>query len=191
MPDLPRVERLEVRVGGLSHRQLMDDLFSRGIMINNHAETLLEDVISDDEAPRFIVVTERTVAELGLPNGAPLSRIFEVALQQGLLLCPIDTAPYLRMALPTQVPSHEAVMSSGRAPEGSLTVATEALSQDDGYPKGFYLRVVDGQAWLRGYRCDDEHSWSPNDRFIFQLPPPLPGVEPSHGPVAAGCRFIS
>lgn len=49
--------------------------------------------------------------------------------------------------------------------------ASEAPSRDDEYPKGFYLRVVDGRAWLRGYRCDDGHSWSPDDRFIFQLPP--------------------
>ena len=49
--------------------------------------------------------------------------------------------------------------------------ASDALSRDDEYPKGFYLRVVDGRAWLRGYRCDDGHSWSPDDRFIFQLPP--------------------
>ncbi|MCY1241037.1 hypothetical protein D9M72_539170 [compost metagenome] len=75
------------------------------------------------------------------------------------------------MALNEQVTSSDSVMSSGRAPDGALTVASEALSRDDDYPKGFYLRVVDGQAWLRGYRCDDEHTWSPDDRFIFQLPP--------------------
>jgi hypothetical protein len=88
-----------------------------------------------------------------------------------LLLCPVDTGPYLRMALNEQVTSCDSVMSSGRAPDGALTVAAEALSKDDEYPQGFYLRVVDGQAWLRGYRCDGEHTWSPDDRFIFQLPP--------------------
>lgn len=172
MPDRPRVERLEVWVGGLSRRQLMSCLSSRGILVNGHAETLLEDVVFDDQASRPVVVTERTVADLGLPNGAPLPQIFKVAQQQGLLLCPVDTGPYLRMALNGQMESRDSVMSSGRAPDGGLTVAAEALSQDDEYPKGFYLRVVDGQAWLRGYRCDDEHVWSPNDRFIFQVPPP-------------------
>ncbi|WP_354191405.1 hypothetical protein [Arthrobacter sp. UYCu712] len=150
----------------------MSSLSSRGILVNAHAETLLEDVVFDDEAPRPVVVTERTVAELGLPSGATLPQIFEVAQQQGLLLCPVDTGPYLRMALNEQMASRDSVMSSGRAPDGGLTVAAEALSQDDEYPKGFYLRVVDGQAWLRGYRCDDEHTWSPDDRFIFQLPQP-------------------
>jgi hypothetical protein len=149
----------------------LSELSSRGILINGHAETLLKDVVFDDQAARPVVVTERTVAELGLDCGATLSQIFEVARQQGLLLCPVDTGPYLRMALKEQATSSESVMSSGRAPDGALTVATEALSKDDEYPRGFYLRVVDGQAWLRGYRCDDEHTWSPDDRFIFQLPP--------------------
>ncbi|WP_427129109.1 hypothetical protein [Pseudarthrobacter sp. S9] len=172
MPDRTRVERLEVWVGGLSRRQLMICLSARGILVNSHAETLLEDLVFDDRDSRPVVVTERTVAELGLPSGATLTQIFEVAQQQGLLLCPVDTGPYLRMALNGQMESRDSVMSSGRAPDGGLTVAAEALSQDDEYPKGFYLRVVDGQAWLRGYRCDDEHIWSPDDRFIFQLPPP-------------------
>lgn len=171
MADRTRVERLEVSVGGLSRRQLMTSLTSRGILVNGHAETLLEDVAFRDRSPRPVMVAERTVAELGLPGGATLPQIFEVAQQQGLLLCPVDTGPYLRLALNGQVESCDSVMSSGRAPDGGLTVAAEVLSHDDEYPKGFYLRVVDGQAWLRGYRCDDEHMWSPDDRFIFQLPP--------------------
>jgi hypothetical protein len=169
--DLPRVERLQMWVGGLSLRQLMSSLSSRGVLLNVHAETLLEDVVFDEQPCRPVVVTERTVAELGLPNGATLAQIFEAAQQQGLLLCPLDTAPYLRLALNEQAASRDSVMSSGRAPDGALTVVSEALSKDNAYPKGFYLRVVDGQAWLRGYRCDDEYVWSPNDRLIFQLPP--------------------
>ena len=172
MPDRPRVDRREVSVGGLSRRQLRKRLSSRGILVNGHAETLIEDIIFDDQDSRPVVVTERTVAELGFPSGATLSQIFEVAQQQGLSLCPVDTAPYLRMVLNEQVASRDSVMSSGSAPDGGLTVATEALSKDDEYPKGFYLRVVDGQAWLRGYRCDDDHTWSPEGGFIFQVPPP-------------------
>ncbi|WP_051427295.1 hypothetical protein [Arthrobacter sp. H20] len=139
--------------------------------MNVHAETLLKHDVFDDQAPRPVVITERTVAELGLPSGATLTQIFEVAQQQGLSLCPADTGPYLRMALNEQQASRDSVMSSGRAPEGGLTVAAEVLDEDPEYPKGFYLRVVKGRAWLRGYQCDDEHKWSPDDRFIFQLPP--------------------
>ena len=171
MPDRPRVERLEVSVGGLSRRHLLDSLTSHGILVNGHAETLIEEGVFDDSVRRPVVVTERTVAELGLTKGATLSHIFDVAQQQGLSLCPAYTAPYLRMALNAQPASRDSAMSSGRAPDGGLTVAALAFSRDDEYPKGFYLRVVDGQKWLRGYRCDDAHRWSPDDRFIFQLPP--------------------
>ncbi|MBG6181155.1 hypothetical protein [Arthrobacter sp. CAN_A1] len=172
MPDRPRIERLEVGVGGLSPSQLRDSLSSRGILVNGLAEILIEDVILADRASHPVVVTERTVAELGLPRGATLTQIFDVAQRQGLSLCPVDTAPYLRLALIEQAESRDSVMSSGTAPDGGLTVAAEALGQDDEYPRGFYLRVVDGHAWLRGYRCDDVHVWSPDDRFIFQLPVP-------------------
>lgn len=42
----------------------MNSLSSRGIQVNGHAETLIEDVIFDDQASRPGMVTERTVAEL-------------------------------------------------------------------------------------------------------------------------------
>jgi hypothetical protein len=124
MPDIARVERLEVGVGGLSLSQLLTKLNTRGILVNDHAETLLMDVVFDDQDSRSLVVTERTVAELGLDSGATLAQIFEIAQQQGLLLCPVDTGPYLRMALNEQVTSSDSVMSSGRAPDGALTVAS-------------------------------------------------------------------
>jgi hypothetical protein len=41
------------------------------------------------------------------------------------------------------------------------------LSDDDEYPKGFYLRVVEDVRWLRGYVGDDTHIWSPTDQFAF------------------------
>ena len=164
-------EQLEIAVGGLTRAALRSRLNSRCVLLNAHAETLLEDAVFDERAIRAIVVTQRTVADLGLPDGVTLPQILDGAQQQGLLLCPADTGPYLRMALSEQATSLDSVMSSGRAPTGAITVAAETLSDDDNYPKGFYLRVVDGQAWLRGYRCDDEHPWSADDRFVFRLAP--------------------
>lgn len=163
-----RVEQRELWVGGLSRSQLLGSLSSHGIHLNAYAEALLASESFDDRVARPIVVTERTVAELGLANGAPLSRIFQAAEQQGLSLCPVDTGPYLRLALHEQTTSSNPLMSSGYAPEGSLTIASAPISDDDEYPKGFYLRVVDRQAWLRGYRSDNEHQWSPDDRFVFR-----------------------
>jgi hypothetical protein len=42
-----------------------------------------------------------------------------------------------------------------------------ALVEDDEFPKGFYLRRIDGVLWLRGYRSGPAHVWSPDDRLVF------------------------
>ncbi|WP_146112628.1 hypothetical protein [Arthrobacter sp. MYb213] len=62
--------------------------------------------------------------------------------------------------------SRNSVLNVGNAPDSSLTVASLALGGDD-FPKGFYLRTVGDQQWLRGYRCTEAHRFSPNDHFIF------------------------
>lgn len=98
MADTPRIERLELSVGGLSRPDLMSRLTSRGVLLNAHAKTLLEEAVFDKQTIRAVVVTERSVAGLGLPEGATLPEILEVAKEQGLLLCPADTGPYMRMA---------------------------------------------------------------------------------------------
>ncbi len=173
MAEASRAGEWEVAVGGLSRSELKSELAAQGIVLNPHAETLLDDAIFDEHgAAQAVVLAERTVADLGLADGATLPEIYEAAQRLGLRLCSADTAPYLRLALSQQAAAPDSVMSSGRAPAGALTVAAEPLSDDIEYPKGFYLRVVDDQAWLRGYRCDDEHVWSPEDRFVFRVPTP-------------------
>ena len=170
MEDTGNGDSSSLRVGGLSREELQSALDSADVLRNAHAEVLFESVAFDDRAGQDVVIVERTVADLGLSGGAVLSEIFSAALKQGLLLCPPDIGPYLRLALQTQTAALDSLMSSGRAPRGAVTVASLPLSDDDEYPKGFYLRVVDGRLWLRGYRCDDQHVWSPEDRFAFRLP---------------------
>ena len=170
-PDAQRLEHVEVWIGGLSRAQLLAELSSRAVQLNAHAETLLESEAFEHRPARRVVLTERTVAEPGFADGASLSGILSAAQEQGFLLCPTDAGPYLRLTLQAQAASRDSAMSSGRAPDGALTVASAPTSHDDEYPKGFYLRVVDGRAWLRGYRCDDEHRWAPEDRFAFQDAP--------------------
>lgn len=163
---------LEVTVGGLSRDDLNLALSSQQIELNAHAQILLDDAVFDDaNTQQVITVGERSVSHLGLPDGGTLSQVFDAAQERGLKLCPPIAGPYIRLAMAQQESSTDLVMSRGRAPEGSYTVAAQTLSDDDEYPKGFYLRAVNGQPWLRGYRCDDMHLWSPDDQFIFQLHP--------------------
>ncbi|MGZ0711329.1 hypothetical protein ACWPKO_23680 (plasmid) [Coraliomargarita sp. W4R53] len=160
----------DVTVGGFSREDLVARLSAEGVLLNAHAETLISGPAFDGVSPRDVVtITERSLADLGLVDGASLSQIYARAEAQGLRLSPPITGPYLRLALREQASAPDARLSSGRAPSGSLTVASRAPWGDDELPKGFYLRVIEGQTWLRGYRCDDEHIWSPDDRFAFRL----------------------
>jgi hypothetical protein len=58
-------------------------------------------------------------------------------------------------------------LTHGRAPPGSITVASSPLDDSDETPKGFYLRRVDGVSWLRGYWSRPGHIWSPRDVLVF------------------------
>lgn len=155
-------------VAGLPRAQLVDALHLAGVRWNPHAETLLSHAMFDDVCPATLRIVDRTVADLGLVTGGTLSQVFTAAQEQGLGLCPPQTAPYLRLAWTAQAESADAILSAGRSPDAALTIAAPVLTDDAEVPKGFYLRVVDGQQWLRGYRCDNLYRFGPTDRFAFQ-----------------------
>jgi len=159
---------LRLQVGGLSRDELRAALRSRGVLLNVHAETLLDHAAFDLRRGVEISIVERDVGDLDLRTGATLLDVFAAAGEQGLSLCPPDTGPYLRLAMASQANAPDSVLSAGRSPSGALKVASTPLSADVEFPKGFYLRVVDGQHWLRGFRCDAEYQFSLEDRFAFQ-----------------------
>ena len=155
-------------IGTMSRPHLLEALRNRGVGLNESATTLLGDSIFDRAEPQSVTFVDRSVSELGLIHGAVLSQIFEAARESGLRLCPPTTGPYLRLALQSQTTAPDTVLSNGQAPSGSLTVASFPLRPDPDYPRGFYLRVIGGQPWLRGYRCSDDHVWNLGDRFVFE-----------------------
>ncbi|MDO5743566.1 MAG: hypothetical protein Q4P23_03785 [Micrococcaceae bacterium] len=159
-----------VRVGGHSRVEIMQLLRRANILHNDHAETLLAHPAFDAPEARSLRIVERTVRELGFEHGAVQSRVFTTARNQGLELCPLVTGPYLRLAMTEQSNAPDSVLSAGQAPTGAIHVASDPPSQDVEYPKGFYLRVVNGQRWLRGYRCDDIYEWAPGQRLALVLP---------------------
>lgn len=159
-----------IRVGGLSRAEVVQLLLSNGVLLNRHAETLLAHPAFETPAGQILRIVERTVDELGFKHGAVQSRIFAAARSQGLELCPLVTGPYLRLAMMDQAKAPDSTLSAGRALSGAIHVASEPLSNDVEDPKGFYLRVLDGRIWLRGYRCDDTYVWEPEQRFVFLIP---------------------
>lgn len=163
--------RRTLQVGGLTREEIHTALAAAGVRLNTSAERLLDDpVFASQEAltVQSFDMVERTVGQLGLTDGATLVEIMAARREQGFLLCPPYAAPYLRLALLDQPNAPDSIMSAGRPPSGALQIASPRLRDDDDFPRGFYLRVVDGTLWLRGYRCTDDAPWSAGDRFVFR-----------------------
>ena len=129
-------EPLTLQVGTTSRPRLLAALESGGVQLNASARTLLDDAAFDRPTPQSVTVVQRSLKELGLPAGAALPLIFEAAQDHGLDLCPADTGPYLRLAWRTQPNAPDAIMSNGRAPTGSLTVAAASPARGRRLPQG-------------------------------------------------------
>ncbi|MER2008033.1 MAG: helicase [Psychrobacillus sp.] len=157
-----------LEIGGLTKFQLIQKLENHSIRLNEYAEKLLSDDKFIPSKNKYSVTTVTlTVRELGFREGATMSQIFKRASEVGLNLCPLEVGPYLRLELLDQPEGNTKIQVPQQAPSGSITVASEIVSEDDNFPKGFYLRNIDGVLWLRGYIADDLHVWNSEDHFIF------------------------
>ncbi len=171
-PDCPFVSRT-VRIGGTGKPEFFVLLQRRGIKLNEAGLALFADdrfIVS--EAALIVETVEITVANLGFAEGATIAEIYGKAVQVGLAVCPLELGPHLRLQYLDQPEGHIGhAPTQHRAPPGSLTIASDELTEDDEIPKGFYLRRIDGGLWLRGYHSGAEHVWSPEDHFVFTISP--------------------
>ena len=167
-PDCPMISRT-VEVGGLTKSQLIQKLQQSAILLNEYAEKLLaDDKFTISETKYSLQTVELTVSNLGFPDGANTAQIFKRASDLGLELCPLKLGPFLRLAYLDQPEGYSGNPEQRhQAPSGSITIASEILNDDDNFPKGFYIRRINGVLWLRGYIADHLHIWNPDDRFIF------------------------
>ena len=166
-PDCPGVTRI-VRVGGLTKAELIQQLQTNVVLMNESAERLFaSDLFTTCEIRYSVTTVELTVRDLGFPQGATSAEIYERAGALGLGFCSLELGPHLRLQYLDQPEGYWGMPSrQHQAPSGSITIASEQLSEDD-FPKGFYLRCIKGVLWLRGYRSGPEHVWEPDDHFIF------------------------
>lgn len=165
-PDCAMITRL-VEVGGLTKSQLIQKLQEYSILMNEYGQRLLADDKFTTSATKYILQTvELTVGDLGFPKGATTAQIFKKANDLELELCPHELGPHLRLKYLDQ-PEGYSGNQQHQAPSGSITIASEILTEDDDFPKGFYLRRINGVLWLRGYLADHLHVWNPDDHFIF------------------------
>ena len=139
-PDCLYITRT-VEVGGLTKSQLMQKMQQHSILMNELGEMLFKDDYFTTSAKTFSLKTvELTVRDLGLPKGDTLTKIFERANHLGLELCPLELGPYLRLEYldqPEGKPSRK-----HQAPNGSITVASETLIDEEDFPKGSISDVL-------------------------------------------------
>lgn len=170
-PNCPQTIRT-LQVGGFTKIQLMAELNWKAIHMNELGEQLLsDDRFTLSEYTYQLITVELSVRDFGFTEGASLEQIFEMAEQLGLQIGPLELGPYIRLAYLDQPEGSAGITArTQRAPYGSITIATEIMDASDEFPKGFYLRRINGELWLRGYVADNEHIWDPDDRFVFVIP---------------------
>ena len=158
-----------VTIGGMSRTELRVLLRQQGVQLNDAAEALFEDLrFTTGAARRDVEIAALSIAELGFAGGATYGQLVAAARTSGLGECPLELGPPLRTQFVTQPGGADAGPSTrGRAPRGSITVASPWLDDTDGTPKGFYLRTVDEVSWLRGYWSWPGHVWSAEDVLVF------------------------
>ena len=113
--------------------------------------------------PIFMVAIKETgaelvvvsVAELGFKNGATRKEIYDRALELGLVLCPVEVGPQLRL----QYPEH----FHGEC----LLIAMEPITVSDGSLDVFCV-VHDGDGrWLRTSYGRPESKYSSDTHWVF------------------------
>jgi hypothetical protein len=167
----PFSQRL-IKAGGLTKPQLLAQLTVAGVELNEYARVLFaSDLFTTSPVERPWMTVEVSVHDLGFPEGATLAALHDKAQARGLIPPPLELAPHLRLQYLDQPEGHWGhPVTQHRAPPGSLTIASAPLTEDEDFPKGFYLRRIQDTLWLRGYRCSLDNLWNPDDRLVFCQP---------------------
>lgn len=155
------IER-EVWIGGITKQELLQNLNSKGISLNEYALMIInhEDFTTLPNRQKVQTV-EISISDLGFPKGAITSEVYQKANELGFRLCPAELGLHFRLQYidPDQPID---------PPKGCWqTIAMKKLTSDPNFPNGFYLSHREDGFWLRGYRASDDYLYNPDDRFIF------------------------
>ena len=164
------MQQIVINAALFSKDQILKKLAEQGIRTNHYAEQFLSHPRFSLESLESITVVIASLQEIGLENGATLLEIFQRIPQVGLKPCPLETGPLLRLAWVDQPKSQNSILSgTHEAPNLAVTVLSDTLEDSNAFPKGLYLRNVDGVRWLRGYVCDAEYRFPGTSLFAFEL----------------------
>ena len=159
-----------VAVGGMTKDDLLAELQRHGVQMNEAGQQLFASDLFQPSAVRRVTGTvEISVRDLGFADGATMPQLHAAAPSRGLTLPPVELGPYLRLHYLDQPEGFEGRHGCfHRAPPGSITIAAPHPAEDDeSFPKGFYLRRIEGVLWLRGYWSGLDHVYGPEDRLVF------------------------
>jgi hypothetical protein len=164
-----RVVLRTISYGGITKDELYNQLINENICFNEYAKVLFKsDVFVTCSEKKIAKIVELTIQDLGFPNGAQFKDIFEKMSTLGLLLCPLEVGAYLRLSYMDQ--KEEIEIGKNKAPKGSITIFSKiGKEEDDDFPKGFYIRKMEGKLWLRGYICPMDYLWEPEARIALQI----------------------
>lgn len=156
---------------GLEKDKLLEKLQQSGMRLNEYANEIFQSPLYSPSAFSYTAtVVELSLADIGLMSGGSLGEIRNCMEVFGLSYCPLELAPYIRLSKLYDKDQTELEEKKwGKAPPNSITIFSEPVLKDDNFPKGFYIRTINGNPWLRGYRCSADYVWDPNDRMIFKM----------------------
>lgn len=156
-----------IEMEGLSKAELLKKLDDSKIALNDYARMIFDSSEFDTAQNCPVTIIECSLSDIGLPSGGNFESIRNAIELVNLSYCPVGLAPYVRLSYKDQPPSD--IQTVHQNPHGSITIFSKPLSEDDDFPKGFYLRNYNGKIWLRGYTCSNDYYWQPSDRMIFRI----------------------
>ena len=152
-----------------SKEHILTVLNEHDVSINHYAEMFFQHTGFTTELSNERRIAITSLQEIGLESGATLAEIARQIPKYDLFPCPANTGLFLRILWKDQPQSNNSILrGTHSAPDQAVTVYSEPLRQDDAFPKGLYLRNIDGRLWLRGYICDAEYRFPAESLFAFE-----------------------
>ena len=187
------MKRIPLSVFPTAAEEIQGMLEAGGIGVNPYAEAFLAHPGFPAREPGALTVVIAPLRDVGFETGATLEELLQGLAGRGLRPCPPCTGLFLRLAWQEQPQSGNSVLTGTHsAPDQSVTVLSEPLERRDDFPKGLYLRHVDGRLWLRGYVCDGEYRFPPDTLFAFaEEDGLLTAHTPAYGELAFRERMLS
>ncbi len=167
-----KIHRESVEVGGKSVDQLISEMEAAGIIVSDHAKSMLNNeefkksLYTNTDAPRAQWILKKreqetlirlTVSNLGFKTSATTDQIFERAKALGLELCPPDIGPNYSLKYRNQ-PLNEWIY-----------VGMKQISDFVGNPYVFRLECYGDDLWLLGSWALPDGDWDPGGVFVFRL----------------------